>query len=85
MLNLRFLQRGSRITDKTPSPLVDHAGPRDVASIPQAPAFVTQFWHPRSGFGARFRFCNSIHQMEKTRKQKLLEMILVMFHNFPLW
>ena len=27
------------------------------------PAFVTQFWHPRCGFGGRFRFC-------KTKKQK---------------
>ena len=54
----------------------DHAGPRRSDCPPctkwwRLPAFVTQFWRPRSGFGARFRFCfknkNFIHQKEKRK------------------
>ena len=41
--------------------MTDHAGPLRSECPPgtklwRPPAFVTQFWHLRSGFGARFRF-----------------------------
>ena len=41
--------------------MTDHGGPRHCEGHPgtkfwHPPIEVTQFWHPRSGFGARFRF-----------------------------
>ena len=44
--------------------MTDHAGPRRYECYPgtklgRPPIEVTQFWRPRSGFGAHFRFCKT--------------------------
>ena len=44
--------------------MADHAGGRRSVVNPgtkmlRLPVEVTQFWRPRSGYGARFRFCKT--------------------------
>ena len=72
--------------------MTDHAGPRRCECHPgniciwHQPNEVTQFWNPRSGFGARFfvrpKKIISIKRRGKSMRQKLLEMfqVTVLFH-----
>ena len=66
--------------------ITDHAGSRRYKCNPctmlwRPPVEVTQFWRPRSGFGARFfvkpKKIILIKRRGNSRKQKLLEMIQV--------
>ena len=66
--------------------MTDDAGTRQYECNPGAklwhprhpPAFLAQFWNPRSGFGDRFHFCQT--------KKKLLEMVQLsfLFRTFPI-
>ena len=53
--------------------MADHCGRSSVVNpgtkLWRPPVAVTQFWRPRSGFGARFRFCKT--------PQKMLQMLLL--------
>ena len=54
--------------------MTDHAGPLRSECPPgtklwRPPAFVTQFWHLRSGFGTRFRFAR-LTKLNSSEREK---------------